>query len=110
MTVNDIKQKLQLINTKSQQLLKRLEYNVDTNENLEIDKITQLQAARQQLISGLFNQYSNDELQKELELINLMVNLDTDLQIKTKELKQAIASQLIKIQKGKKSTLTYKKY
>jgi hypothetical protein len=39
-----------------------------------------------------------------------MVNLDSDLQIKTEALKQAFASKLIQIKKGKKSTLTYKKY
>jgi hypothetical protein len=39
-----------------------------------------------------------------------MVNLDANLQIKTEELKKAFADKLINIQKGKKSTLTYKKY
>lgn len=110
MTVNDIKQQLQLINTKSQQLLKRLEYNVETDESLEVDEITQLQTVRNQLISNLFNQYSKDEIQQELQLINEMVKLDIDLQIKTETLKQAFASQLIKIKKGKKTALTYKKY
>ncbi|MDX2369461.1 MAG: hypothetical protein QNK36_13845 [Colwellia sp.] len=105
-----MKQLLKNINIKSHQLLKRLEYDVDTDENLAVDDITQLQAARDQLISSLFNQYSNDEIQKELELINQMVSLDADLQIKTKKLKQFFANKLIKIQKGKKSALTYKKY
>jgi hypothetical protein len=112
LTVNNVKQPLQFINTKSQELLTRLEYYIDSeeDENLDVEEITQLQAAREQLISDLFNQYSNDEMQKELELINQMVSLDADLKMKTKELKQAVASKLIKIQKGKKSALTYKKY
>ncbi|WP_114325247.1 hypothetical protein [Candidatus Colwellia aromaticivorans] len=110
MTVNDIQQQLKLINIKSQQLLKRLEYNIDTDENLEVDEITQLQTAREQLISHLFSQYSRDDIEKELLLINQMVNLDADLQMKTEELKQAFASKLIKIQKGKKSAITYNKY
>ena len=105
-----MKQLLQNINLKSHQLLKRLEYNVDADESLEVEKITQLQTARDLLISSLFNQYSNEEMQKELDLINKMVSLDADLKVKTKELKQAVASKLIKIQKGKKSALTYKKY
>ena len=105
-----MKKLLKDINIKSHQLLKRLEYDVDTDKDLEVDEITQLQAVRDQLISSLFTQYSNDEMQKELELINKMVSLDADLQIKTKELKQAVASKLIKIQKGKKSALTYQKY
>ena len=110
MSVNDIKQTLQLINSKSQQLLKLLEYNIDTDENLEVDEITQLQTDRDQLISSLFKQYSNVQIHNELQLINKMVNLDASLQIKTEELKKAFASKLIKIKKGKKSTLTYKKY
>jgi len=105
-----MKKLLKDINIKSHQLLKRLEYDVDTDKDLEVDEITQLQAVRDQLISSLFTQYSNDEMQKELELINKMVSLDADLQIKTKELKQAVANKLIKIQKGKKSALTYQKY
>ena len=110
MTIKDIKKQLQSINTKSQELLKRLEFNVDTDEILEVDEITQLQSIREQLISSLFNQYSNDEMQKELLLINQMVSLDDELQTKTEKLKQAFASQLINIQKSKKSVSTYKKY
>ena len=110
MTVNDIKNQLQLINTKSQQILKRLEYNTDTDENLEIDEITQFQAVRKQLISDLFNQFSHNEIQAELQLINQMISLDADLLVKTEKLKQTFANKLIKIQKGKKSASTYKKY
>lgn len=110
MTTNDIEKQIQLIITKSQQLLKRLEFNIDTDEYLKIDEIKQLQAAREQLISSLFSQYSHDEMQNELQLVNQMVNLDADLQRKTEELKNGFASKLIKIKKGKKSTLTYKKY
>lgn len=110
MSINDIKQQLQLINTKSQQLLKRLEFNINTDEGLEVDEIKQLQTVREQLISSLFTQYSRDEIHNELQLVNQMVELNADLQIKTEALKQAFASKLIKIKKGKKSTLTYKKY
>lgn len=110
MTINAIEQQLQFINTKSQQLLKRLEFNVETDENLNIDEITQLQTDRAQLISYLFSQYSSNEIEKEQLLIKQMVNLDADLQIKTEAVKQAFASKLIKIQKGKKSAITYKKY
>jgi hypothetical protein len=110
LTVNDIKQQLQLINTKSQLLLKRLEYDVETDDNLVLDDIARSQAVREQLISNLFNQYSHDEIQIEIQLVNKMVSLDVNLQRKTEELKQAFASKLIKIQKGKKSAVTYKKY
>jgi len=82
----------------------------EKEENLETDKITPLQDERDRLISNLFNQYSNDEMHNELELINQMLSLDTDLQIKTKALKQFFANKLITIQKGKKSALSYKKY
>jgi hypothetical protein len=108
--VNDIKQQLLFINTKSQRLLKLLEYNIETNESLDVDEITQLQADRNQLISTLFEQYTKIQMHDELQLINEMVNLDANLQIKTEELKKAFADKLINIQKGKKSTLTYKKY
>jgi hypothetical protein len=39
-----------------------------------------------------------------------MVSLDGKLQLKTAELKQDFANKLIKLQKGKKSASTYKKY
>ena len=110
MTINAIKQQLQFINNKSQQLLKRLEFNIETDENLNIDEIAQLQTERAQLISSLFSQYSSNEIEKEQPLIQKMVDLDADLQIKTEAVKQAFASKLIKIKKGKKSTLTYQKY
>lgn len=108
--MNDIKQQLQLINTTSQQLLSLLEHNIDTDEDLEVDEITQLQVARDQLISSLFKQYSNVQMHNELQLINNMINLDTNLQRKTEELKKTFADKLINIQKGKKSALSYKKY
>lgn len=108
--MDDIKQQLLLINTKSQQLLKLLEYNIETNESLEVDEITQLQVDRDQLISILFQQYTKNQMHDELQLINEMVNLDTNLQIKTEELKKSFANKLINIQKGKKSAITYKKY
>jgi hypothetical protein len=110
LTVNEIKKQLQLINTKSQQLLKRLEYDVETDENIALDEITQLQAARERLISNLFTQYLLNDIHAELLLINKMVSLDAKLQLKTAELKQDFANKLIKLQKGKKSASTYKKY
>ncbi len=110
MTAKSIEQQIQLIIAKSQHLLERLEFNIDTDENLEVDEIKQLQADREQSISSLFNLYSKNEIQKELQLINQMVSLDTELQIKTEELKHSFAKKLIKIKKGKKSALTYKKY
>jgi Arc/MetJ family transcription regulator len=110
LTADNIEQQLQLINIKSQELLKRLEINIDDDESLDTDKITQLQTEREQLISHLFAQYSKSDIEKELSLINVMVNLDTDLQIKTEALKQSFANKLIKIKKGQKSAKTYKKY
>ena len=110
MIVNDIQQQLQLITTKSQELLTRLEYDINSDTTLAVDEINDLHSERSQLISNLFNKYSRDELQAELILINNILRLDSDLKAKTNELKQAFASKLIKIQKGKKSTSTYKKY
>lgn len=110
MTINNIKKDLQLINTKSQELLKRLEFNLDTDESLDVDEISQLQTTRHQLVIDFFNQYSSDEIEKEPQLINKMINLDADLQIKTQTLKQSFASKIIKIKKGKKSTNAYNKY
>lgn len=110
MTVDNVEQQLQLINSKSHELLKRLEINVDAGEDLETDEITQLQTEREQLISQLFAQYTNKDIEQELSLINQMIGLDTDLQIKTAALKQSFASKLIKIKKGQKSAKTYKKY
>lgn len=110
MTTNDVKQQIQLINTKSQLLLKRLEFNIDIDENLDIDEITQLQADREELISHLFKQYPNNEIEKEQQLINQMLDFDKILKIETEALKAAFASKLIKIKKGQKSAITYKKY
>jgi hypothetical protein len=110
LTTNDIEKHIQLIITKSQQLLTRLEYDFDSDESFDVVQTTQIQAEREQLIAYLFNQYPGNEIAKEQQLIHQMVNLDSDLQIKTEALKQAFASKLIQIKKGKKSTLTYKKY
>lgn len=110
MTVNTTKQQLQLINTKSQQLLTRLEFDIDKDENLDFDEIAQLQADRDQLIKSLFSQYPSNEIEKEQQLIEQMMSTDEKLQTKTIELKQVFASQLVKLKKGKKSTLTYQKY
>ena len=110
MTTNDIEKQIQLIITKSQQLLTRLEYDFDTDDSFDEVKASQLQAEREQLIAYLFNHYPSNEIEKEHQLIHQMISLDSDLQIKTEALKQAFASKLIQIKKGKKSTLTYKKY
>jgi len=113
LTSNEVQQQLQLINSKSEQLLKLLEYNIDidnTDDDLKIDEITQRQVERDQLITAFFKQYSKNEIQNELPLINTMISLDMSLQSKTEELKKVFASKIIKIKKGKKSALTYKKY
>lgn len=109
MTNNKVKQQLTEINIKSNQLLKRFEYDINADEDLEVDEILKLQAIREQLISNLFEQYPINEIQQELALINQMVSVDSELKVKTKSLKQSLADKLIKVKKGKKSALTYKK-
>lgn len=88
----------------------RLEFDLDKDENLDFDEISQLQADRDQLIKSLFTQYPSNEIAKEQHLIEQMMNADAKLKTKTVELKQVFASQLVKLKKGKKSTLTYQKY
>lgn len=110
MTNNTIKHQLTEINIKSNQLLKLFEYDFNTNENFNIDEILELQSVREQLISSLFEQHPLNEIQQELTLINQMVSIDADLKLKTNTLKQALANKLIKVKKGKKSALTYKKF
>lgn len=109
MTNNKIKLQLTEINIKSSQLLKLFEYDINADEDLDVDEILKLQEVREQLISNLFEQYPINEIHQELELINQMVSVDSDLKVKTKSLKQALANKLIKVKKGKKSALTYKK-
>lgn len=109
MTNNKIKLQLTEINIKSSQLLKLFEYDINADEDLDVDEILKLQEVREQLISNLFEQYPINEIHQELSLINQMVSVDSDLQVKTKSLKQALANKLIKVKKGKKSALTYKK-
>jgi len=63
LTSNEVQQQLQLINSKSEQLLKLLEYNIDidnTDDDLKIDEITQRQVERDQLITAFFKQYSKN--------------------------------------------------
>jgi len=110
LTNNTIKHQLTEINIKSNQLLKLFEYDFNTNENFNIDEILELQSVREQLISSLFEQHPLNEIQQELTLINQMVSIDADLKLKTNTLKQALANKLIKVKKGKKSALTYKKF
>ena len=110
MTYDKIKHQLTEINIKSDQLLKLFEYDFNTNENFNTDEILELQSVREQLISSLFEQHPFNEIQQELTLINQMVSIDADLKLKTKSLKQALANKLIKVKKGKKSALTYKKF
>jgi len=110
LTNNTIKHQLTEINIKSNQLLKLFEYDFNTNENFNIDEILELQSVREQLISSLFEQHPLNEIQQELTLINQMVSIDADLKLKTNTLKQAFANKLIKVKKGKKSALTYKKF
>lgn len=109
MTNNKIKLQLTEINIKSSQLLKLFEYDINADEDLDVDEILKLQEVREQLISNLFEQYPINEIHQELSLINQMVSVDSDLKVKTKSLKQALANKLIKVKKGKKSALTYKK-
>ena len=65
---------------------------------------------RQDLISTLFEQKTTEELSIEVELLNEMISLDSELSSKSQKCKQALAEQIITLKNNKKVKKSYQKY
>jgi|TARA_R100001377_G_scaffold37112_1_gene20666 hypothetical protein len=125
---DDIKGSLEQINDVSRQLLSRIftmhnksqessatinESNNDTtitDDSATENELTELMANRDSLIHRLFEQNTHKEISIELNLVNEMVSLDTELSKQSKAYKQLLTEQVIKLKKSKKITKSYQKY
>ncbi|KGJ91391.1 hypothetical protein [Colwellia psychrerythraea] len=125
---NDIKSSLEQINEVSRQLLSRMLslYNQsqvspessnellsdESTSNSEIleNKLTDLMANRDSLVRSLFEKNTHEEITKELNLLNEMISLDSELSKQSKAYKQLLAEQVIKLKKSKKVSKSYQKY
>ena len=123
---NDTKQSLEKINQVSRQLLSCIlvlqidlqvlpqERGLKNTETQSIDdknkELTELTEKRQILITNLFEQNTTDSISSELELLQEMIALDSELTANAKLSKQVITEQVIKIKKSNKVTKSYRKY
>ncbi len=82
----------------------------ENNDEITESELSALMSQRQKLINNLFNHYSQQELSNESDLLNLMSALDKQLSTSSQTCKQALANQIIKLQKRKKVTQSYQKY
>ncbi|MCP5079992.1 MAG: hypothetical protein GY951_18345 [Psychromonas sp.] len=121
--VNSTKKALEQINEVSRQLLsrilfvqnsiqehKKVQAEPATNEQITDHELTKLMSKRQSLINCLFKQNTREEISLEINLLNEMVSLDSELSNKSQACKQALAEQVIKLKKSKKVKKSYQKY
>lgn len=73
-------------------------------------KLSDLSSTRQTLITRLFEQNTTEDLSSEIELLNEMVALDSQLTAKSTFSKQELAEQVVKLKKSKKVKKSYQKY
>jgi len=123
----DIKHSLEQINEVSRQLLSRIlsvqnttqeRTNVinESNDNSTTDhlikdnELTQLMTQREHLITCLLKEKTTEQLAQELDLLNEMVSLDSELTNSSQSCKETLAAQVIKLKKSKKVTKSYQKY
>jgi pantoate kinase len=123
----DIKHSLEQINEVSRQLLSRIlsvqnitqehtnvinESNNDstTDSLIKDNELTQLMTQRERLISCLLKDTTTEQLAQELDLLNEMVSLDSELTNSSQSCKETLAAQVIKLKKSKKVTKSYQKY
>lgn len=125
---NNIKSSLEQINEVSRQLLSRILslYNQSqvtpessnellsdestSNSKILENKLTELMANRDSLVRSLFEKNTHEEITKELNLLNEMISLDSELSKQSKAYKQLLAEQVIKLKKSKKASKSYQKY
>jgi len=126
--LNDTKQQLETINEVSRQLLSQIltmqnklkEIKTDINASNSDDsnpsglitdkELIELVATRHRLIHGLFEQNTHEDISKELNLLNEMIALDTELSKHFEVCKQISAEQIIGLKKRKKISKSYQKY
>jgi hypothetical protein len=126
--LNDTKQQLEKINEVSRQLLSHLltmqnklkEIKTDINASNNDDsnssglitdqELIELVATRHRLIHCLFEQNTHKEISKELNLLNRMIPLDTELSKHSEVCKQILAEHVIRLKKRKKISKSYQKY
>lgn len=124
----DIKSSLEQINEVSRQLLSRIltmynksqEKTQNSDEDLNDEstsnsqtpenQLTEVMANRDSLIRSLFEKNTHEEITKELNLLNEMISLDSELSKQSKAYKQLLAEQVIKLKKSKKVSKSYQKY
>ena len=87
----------------------------NTSPDIEQDKITDkklfsLLENRQSLITQLFEMYTQEQLSLELPLVNMMVDFDKQLIVKSQSNKQLLGVEMLKLQKSKKVKSLYQKY
>jgi hypothetical protein len=123
---DDIKGSLEQINDVSRQLLSRIlvmqknpqeplqeqdfkntKIQSINDENKELIELTE---KRQILITNLFEQNSVDSISSEVDVLQEMITLDSELTANAKLSKKVITEQVIKIKKSKKITKSYQKY
>lgn len=123
----DIKHSLEQINEVSRQLLSRIlsvqnttqehtnvinESNNDSTSDrlIKDNELTQLMTQREHLITCLLKEKTTKQLAQELDLLNEMVSLDSELTNSSQSCKETLAAQVIKLKKSKKVTKSYQKY
>ena len=87
-----------------------VENSEDQSANKESNEIAEMMKIRQVLITKLFEQNTAKNISYESELIQEMIDLDSELTANANLCKQAITEQVIKIKKSKKVTKSYQKY
>lgn len=124
-----LRSSLEAINEVSRQLLSQLDSKVmhddtmnekksaikslssDSDENVLNNKgLLNLVNERQHLITHLFNNYTQNQLGSELDLINEMVSLDKQLTSTSQKNKDVLSQQVIKLKKSNKVKNLYQKY
>jgi len=114
-----VKLDLEKINEISRQLLSRIviakknsdiEHELTVIEQVTEHEITDLMSQREYLIHNLFEQNSTAEMSLELNLLNEMIALDSELSKKSQQCKQYLAEHVIKFKKSKKASKSYQQY
>jgi len=84
-----------------------VKYDSEATEQVTEHELTELMDQRQNLIKNLFEQYSAEEISHEVDLLNEMVTLDSELSKRSQLCKQDLAEQVIKLKKSKKVKKSY---
>ncbi len=116
---SSIQKELQHINDTSRNILARiirLQKSPPSQENSseqakpESNILVELLSTRDERIKQLFTHYSLDELSIEVELINEMMKLDSQLQAQAHQCKNILTEQVIKLKNSKKIKDLYQNF